>query len=234
MGADPDQTGVALEPRDEIQVMLVALEAELERFEALVGEQGVVFHLADGVDEALDMIGLIEVDVIAVGLSAGDDPLEVVARYTGRVDGSLPPFVFVESEGLIGVRPGDARREFAIDRASTAELGALLDIVLSPVDEGDGSAAPGDIADALAEIGFNDVVSAGDRSFDIQTQVSGDDSGAAVRLKVFESGRIVVSRSFPVELGDDPEARVRSLADRIHREAVSSVKRNVERGPGSG
>lgn len=211
------------------QVILVGMDDAVGKVEELLDGVDFTLHTVEDLDECMEMAHVTGADLIVASTSAaGLDPLEVVARFCTENPQEDPPFAFmdpVEQERTRVVRrAGSPSGEFAVSQPPTNELGRVLRILVSG--ERALASSPvevGRLKDRLTGIGYNDKVDVGDRRYSIQTEVTLRDGGAVVRSKVYEMGRIILSREFPADLGDDPVTFVERLASDVHRESCVSV-----------
>ena len=212
-----------------VQVMLVGLEAELDRLVPLLGDLEPRLDVADDLEEACELLAITGADLLVVNRSlAGLDPVDAVARCYADIGRADLPFVFLEPD-----RPEDAsvvRRieggEFSVDRPGEAGLGPLLRAAVAgeeaPIQA---TAASPELKQQMLEVGFNDGASHEGRSFVVQTEVHLRDGRVAVRVTVFEGGVLTSAETHKVELGADPLGELRARAAEIHERAVAAIER---------
>ncbi|MDD5308765.1 MAG: hypothetical protein PHU25_15715 [Deltaproteobacteria bacterium] len=213
------------------RVMLVGLHPALDKIESMINSASTSFTLAADMDEALDLACLEPPDLMIVSKAIADlDPVEVVARFYGRVGPRPVPFVFVGSadlDGVMVVRRPIAGEGFAVDRFEGGRVADVLCAFIVP----DGKLPPAigdvDARDSLARIGFSEKVEALGRFFLVQTEVQVSDR-PQVRCAVFDRGRIVAVRTAALRAATDPIADARELARQVHDEVVDEVKRSIE------
>jgi hypothetical protein len=219
------------------RVMLVGLDPALGAIESMIGSTPASFMLASDMDEALDLAGLEPPDLMIVSKAIADlDPVEVVARYYGRVGPRPVPFVFVDSaelEGAIVVRRPAGGEGFAVDRFEGERVMDVIRAFLVPNSMLPPAHGDDDVKASLAQVGFSETVEALGRFFLVQTEVQVSDR-PQVRCAVFDRGRIVAVRTAALRPAADPVADARELARQVHDEVVDGVKRSIETfvGPG--
>jgi hypothetical protein len=209
------------------QIIAIDLPDAVGIAELLLAGREIAVNAVDDLDEAAELAGVVGADFVFLSAgAAGDDP---VARLGAGAFGEPPPvFAVIQAEAFqstriylkspaaqewVTVSPGGER--LALFLAALLEKGGGIVHVELP-------AAPG-LKNRLIDIGFNSLVKgdAGDVSIQTETHVLG--KRAVIRSTAFTSGRIALSRRFPLGFITNPVDETRRIAEEIHRETCERM-----------
>jgi hypothetical protein len=197
--------------------------------ELLLPGREIAVNAVDDLDEAAELAGVVGVDLVFLSAAAaGDDPIARIAAAAEAFGEHLPVFAVIYPEAFqrtrIFLRPR-AAQEWVTVSPGGERLAPFLAALL---EKGDGIVhvelpdAAG-LKNRLIDIGFNSLVKgdAGDVSVQTETHVLG--RRAVIRSTAFASGRIAMSRRFPLGFIANPVDETRRLAEEIHGETCGRV-----------
>jgi len=211
------------------QIIAIDLVDAVDLAGLLLPGREVAVTAVDDFDEAGELAGVVGADLVFLSAAAaGEDPISRLGAL-GEAFGERPPaFVAIQADAIqctrIYLRP-QAGSEWVTVSPGGERLTLFLATLL---EKGDAivhfelPAAAG-LKNRLIDIGFNTLVkaAAGDISVQTETHVLGQK--AVIRSTAFASGRIALSRRFPLGFIANPVDEAQRLADEIHRETCDRV-----------
>jgi hypothetical protein len=213
------------------QILAVDLPDAVDLAELLLAGREVAVHAVDDLDEAAELAGVVGADLVFLSpAAAGDDPIARIAQFGEAFGDRPPPVAAIYPEAFqctrVYVRPEGAA-EWVVASPGGERLAAFL---ASLIDRGCGIVhvelpQKGGLKSRLIDVGFNSLVkaAAGDVSVQTETHVLG--AKTVIRSTAFFSGRIALSRRFPVGFAANPLEETRRLAEEIHRETCERAAR---------
>jgi hypothetical protein len=211
------------------QIIAIDLVDAVGIAELLLAGREIAVHPVDDFEEAAELAGVVGADLVILSAeAAGEDPISRIESIGEAFGERPPPFAAIYPEafqctrvyvkpqagpGWVTVGPGGER---------------LAPFLAALLDKGDSvvrvelPAAAG-LKNRLIDIGFNSLVKAeaGDVSVQTETHVLGPRT--VIRSTAFVSGRIALSRRFPLGFIANPLEEARRLAEEIHRETCDRV-----------
>jgi len=206
------------------QIIAIDLLDAVGIAELLLAGREIAVHAVDDFDEASELAGVVGADLVFLSAgAAGDDPISRIGTVAEAFGERPPPFVAIQPDAFqctriylkpqaaqewITVSPGGER--LALFLATLLEKGDAIVRTELPAAAG--------LKNRLIDIGFNSLVKsdAGDISVQTETHVLGQKT--VIRSIAFVSGRIALSRRFPLGFIANPLDETRRLAEEIHRE----------------
>lgn len=211
------------------QIVAIDLADAVDVAGRLLPGREIAVHAVDDFDEAAEIAGVVGADLVLLSAeAAGEDPISRIGALGEAFGERPPPFVAIAPAALQSTRvylrpqsvgewvtasPGGEKLTLFL--AALLEKGdAIVHVELPPV------AA---LKNRLVDVGFNSLVKGdpGDVSVQTETHVLG--RRAVIRSTAFASGRIALSRRFPLGFVANPVDEARRLAEEIHRETCDRV-----------
>ena len=211
------------------QIIAVDLADDVDVTALFPGDAAIAVHPVDDVEEAADLAHVVGAAIIVASVeAAGTDPLARFGSLDCAEGGAAPLLAIVPKEA--GARPRvyakpPAATDWIVMGPAREILGPVLAAILAKgvsiihVELPDNAA----LRHRLADIGFTGLVktAAGDTSIQTELQMVG--RKAIVRSTAFRSGRIALSRRFPLGFAASPVDEARWLAEELHRETCALV-----------
>jgi len=189
----------------------------------------VAVHAVDDPGEAAELAGVMGADLVLLSpAAAGEDPISLLEVLGAAFGESPPPFVAIRADAFqctrIYLKP-QAGAEWVTVSPGGERLAAVLAALLekgSAIVHVELPAAPG-LRNRLIDVGFNTLVKAASGDISVQTETHVLGRKTVIRSIAFASGRIALSRRFPIGFVANPLDEARRLADEIHRETCDRV-----------
>jgi hypothetical protein len=211
------------------QIIAIGLPDAVDVAALLLPGREVTVHAADDFDEAADLAGVVGADLVLLpAAAAGDDPVPRIEALGKAFGERPPPFAVIVPEAFQSTRIY-VRPQAADEWVTVSPGGEKLTLFLAAfLEKGDGivhAELPpvAALKNRLIDIGLNSLVkgAAGDVSVQTETHVLG--RRAVIRSTAFASGRIAMSRRFPLGFIANPVDETRRLAEEIHGETCGRV-----------
>jgi len=211
------------------QIIAIDLLDAVGIAELLLAGREIAVHAVDDFDEASELAGVVGADLVFLSAGAGgDDPISRIGAAAEAFGERPPPFAAIQPEAFQCTRiylKLQAAHEWVTVSPGGERLAPFLAALL---DKGDAvvraelPVAVG-LKNRLIDIGFNSLVKsdAGDISVQTETHVLGQKT--VIRSTAFASGRIALSRRFPLGFIANPVDETRRLAEEIHRETCERM-----------
>jgi hypothetical protein len=213
------------------QIIAINLPDAVGIAELLLAGREIAVNSVDDLDEAAELAGVVGADLVFLSAgAAGEDPIARIGAGADAFGERPPAFAVIQAEAFQSTRiylKPQAAQEWVTVSPGGERLAPFLAALL---EKGDGivhvelPAAAG-LKNRLIDIGFNSLVrgDSGDISVQTETHVLG--KKAVIRSTAFASGRIALSRRFPLGFITNPVEETRRLAEEIHRETCERSAR---------
>jgi len=211
------------------QIVAIDLADAVGLAEQLFADREISVHPVDDFDEAGEIAGVVGADLVLLSpAAAGQDPILRLGSLGERFGGRPPPFAAIDPKAFERTRIY-LKLQAGLDWVTVSPGGERLAPLLAALlDKGDAVVhveipAIAAVRSRLIDIGFNTLIKADTGDVSVQTETHVIGQKAVVRSIAFTSGRIALSRRFPLGFVANPVDETRRLAEEIHRETCETM-----------